>query len=57
MSELATTASGLEAEETYDVLILGGGVNGLATAWDCSQRGLRVALVEQGDYGGETSAG
>ena len=44
------------AEETFDVLVLGGGINGLATAWDCSLRGLKVALVEKGDYGGETSA-
>lgn len=44
------------SEETYDVLILGGGVNGLATAWDAVLRGLKVALVEKGDYGAETSS-
>ncbi|MFT5497337.1 MAG: glycerol-3-phosphate dehydrogenase [Kiritimatiellia bacterium] len=44
------------ADETFDVLIIGGGVNGLATAYDAAQRGLRVALVEKGDFGGETSA-
>ena len=44
------------SEESYDVLILGGGINGVATAWDCALRGLKVALVEKGDYGGATSA-
>ena len=44
------------AAEPFDVLIVGGGVNGLATAWDASLRGLRVALVERGDFGGATSA-
>ena len=34
---------------TYDVIILGGGVNGLGTARDCAQRGLRVLLLEKGD--------
>ena len=43
--------------ETFDLCILGGGVNGLATAFDASLRGLRVALIEAGDFGGETSAG
>lgn len=45
------------AEEHFDLCILGGGINGLATARDAAQRGLKVALVEQGDFGGETSAG
>lgn len=41
----------------FDVLVVGGGVNGLATAWDAASRGLSVALVEQGDFGAATSAG
>ena len=44
------------ADGVYDILIIGGGVNGLATAWDAALRGLKVALVERGDYGGATSA-
>ena len=44
------------ASESYDLFIVGGGVNGLATAWDAAQRGLRVALVDKGDFGAETSA-
>ncbi|MEX2606883.1 MAG: glycerol-3-phosphate dehydrogenase/oxidase [Kiritimatiellia bacterium] len=45
------------ANESFDLCILGGGINGLATALDATQRGLKVALVEMGDFGGETSAG
>ena len=33
----------------YDVIILGGGVNGTGTARDCAMRGLRVLLLEKGD--------
>lgn len=45
------------ADDSFDLCVLGGGVNGLATARDAAQRGLKVALIEQGDFGGETSAG
>lgn len=45
------------ADETFDLCVIGGGINGLATARDAAQRGLRVALVEKGDFGAETSAG
>jgi glycerol-3-phosphate dehydrogenase len=34
---------------------VGGGVSGAAIAWDAALRGLRVALVEAGDFGGGTS--
>ncbi len=44
------------SEETYDLLIIGGGINGVAAAWDASLRGLKVALVEKGDFGAETSS-
>lgn len=44
------------AEEQFDLLIVGGGINGLAAAWDAALRGLRVALVEKGDYGAQTSS-
>jgi len=35
----------------FDVIILGGGVNGTGTARDCAMRGLRVLLLEKADYG------
>jgi glycerol-3-phosphate dehydrogenase len=41
--------------KTYDVLIIGGGISGACIAWDATQRGLRVALLEKGDFGGATS--
>ncbi len=41
----------------YDVIILGGGVNGLGTARDCAQRGLRVLLLEKGDLASGASGG
>lgn len=34
----------------YDVIIIGGGITGAGTARDCALRGLRVLLVERGDF-------
>jgi glycerol-3-phosphate dehydrogenase len=42
--------------ELFDVLIIGGGIHGAATAKECSCRGLKTALIEKNDFGGETSA-
>jgi glycerol-3-phosphate dehydrogenase len=39
----------------FDVLVIGAGVYGAATAWDAVDRGLSVALVDRGDFGGGTS--
>jgi glycerol-3-phosphate dehydrogenase len=39
----------------YDLLVVGGGIYGLAIAYDAASRGLRVALVESGDFGGGAS--
>lgn len=44
------------ASDSFDVLVVGGGIHGLATAWDAALRGLSVALVEKSDFGSETSA-
>jgi len=44
------------AETTYDLLIIGGGINGACSAWDATLRGLSVALVDKGDFGAATSA-
>ncbi len=41
---------------SYDLFVIGGGVNGAAIARDAAGRGLRVALAEKGDLAGETSS-
>ncbi len=40
----------------FDLLICGGGIYGAWTAYDAAQRGLKVALVEQGDWASATSS-
>lgn len=38
------------AQGEFDVLVVGGGIHGACIARDAALRGLRVALVEQGDF-------
>ncbi len=47
-------ASRLEAGE-YDLLVIGGGIYGLAIAYDAASRGLRTALIEAADFGSGAS--
>lgn len=42
--------------DPYDLLVIGGGINGAGIARDAAGRGLSVALVEAGDLGGATSS-
>ena len=42
--------------QRYDLLVVGGGINGTGIARDAAGRGLRVLLVERGDLGGSTSS-
>ena len=42
--------------EQWDVLVVGGGVNGLAVAWDLALGGAAVLVVDKGDWGSGTSA-
>ncbi len=42
--------------ELFDLLVIGGGINGAGIARDAAGRGLLVALVEAGDLGGATSS-
>ena len=44
------------ATETFDVLIIGGGVTGAGSARDAALRGLKVALVEREDFASGTSS-
>src|SRR5207237_7698775 len=41
--------------QTFDVLVVGGGIYGLTIAYDASQRGLSVALIEADDFGSGAS--
>ena len=41
---------------TYDLLIIGGGINGCAIAREAALNGLSVLLVEKGDLAGATSS-
>jgi glycerol-3-phosphate dehydrogenase len=41
---------------TFDLLILGGGITGAGVALDAVLRGLRVALIDKGDFASGTSS-
>ncbi len=43
-------------ERSFDLLVVGGGINGAAIARDAALRGLSVLLVERCDWGSGTSA-
>lgn len=51
----AAALSALATEE-FDILVIGGGVNGVGVALDAVTRGLKVALVESQDYAAGTSS-
>jgi glycerol-3-phosphate dehydrogenase len=42
--------------ESFDLLVIGGGITGACAARDAARRGLSVALVERGDFANATSA-
>src|SRR5690349_828820 len=44
------------AEETFDVLVVGGGITGAGVAFDAASRGYSVALVEKRDFAAGTSS-
>jgi glycerol-3-phosphate dehydrogenase len=46
----------LMAEQSFDIVIIGGGATGAFTAWDAALRGFRVALLEKGDFAHATSS-
>ena len=47
----------LKAENrVYDVLVLGGGINGAVSASSLAAKGVKVALIDRGDFAGETSS-
>jgi glycerol-3-phosphate dehydrogenase len=46
----------LRDKEPWDAVIVGGGATGLGIAVDAAARGLRVALIDSGDFGRGTSS-
>lgn len=40
----------------FDVIVIGAGIFGACAAWDATLRGLKVALIDRGDFSGATSA-
>jgi len=44
------------ASQEFDVLVIGGGINGVGIALDAASRGLSVALVESSDFASGTSS-
>jgi glycerol-3-phosphate dehydrogenase len=53
----AAARAGAPADETrFDLLVIGGGINGAGIARDAAGRGLSVCLVEQDDLASHTSS-
>ena len=44
------------ADDSFDILVIGGGVTGVGAALDAASRGLKVALIEANDFASGTSS-
>src|SRR5215831_11495482 len=55
MSSLRSANVARLGESEFDVLVVGGGINGAVSAACLSARGAKVALVEKGDFASFTS--
>ena len=42
--------------ESFDLVVVGGGITGIWVAREAASRGIKTALVDRGDFGAETSA-
>jgi glycerol-3-phosphate dehydrogenase len=42
--------------DIYDLIVIGGGINGAATARDAALRGLKTILIEKNDFAGGTTS-
>jgi glycerol-3-phosphate dehydrogenase len=53
-----TRARNLErlATEVFDLVVIGGGITGAGIARDAAMRGMKVALIEKGDFASGTSS-
>lgn len=56
MSELRDSNIAKLPERIYDVLIVGGGINGAVSAAALAAKGVKVALIDKGDFAGFTSS-
>ncbi len=56
MTDLRKTNIGKLSDDTYDVLIVGGGINGAASAACLAAKGVKVALIERDDFGSGASS-
>ena len=45
-----------DADKVFDVLVLGGGINGAVSAAALSGKGAKVALIDRDDFSGLTSS-
>lgn len=43
-------------QETFDLVVVGGGITGAGVALDAASRGLKVALIERNDFASGTSS-
>lgn len=43
-------------DQGFDVLVIGGGINGVAIARECARRGKRTLLIEQNDFASGTTS-
>jgi glycerol-3-phosphate dehydrogenase len=55
-STRAAALQTLKEGGTLDLLVIGGGITGVAAARDAARRGLAVGLIERGDYACGTSS-
>ncbi|MDN3555450.1 glycerol-3-phosphate dehydrogenase/oxidase [Halomonas maura] len=53
--QLRNSNIGRLRRQTFDVLIVGGGINGAAAAAALAGKGVKVALIDRGDFAGSTS--
>ena len=56
MSSLRTSNIKKLPIDTFDVLIVGGGINGAVSAAALAAKGVKVALIDKGDFAGFTSS-
>ena len=46
----------IERDSSFDVVVIGGGINGCGCALDSASRGYSTLLIEKSDFGSQTSA-